>query len=250
MFGDTFGTKSDYSKGMLYSVRNTYAPKGGDSDEIVIAPPDSMFLSRDQARNKSTPAASTQDFSNVLDFTSPTKTDNDIQVDSGRSSPSTPASRKIFKNGKTFKNFDDINVQETQDHSNSGAAILSNFKNSSRNNKSAKLKENAKKNAERKAAELALQQELEKKEHCWELVEQAGARFYHNRYTGEARADNPKEDDKAIGFDELEVTKPRIEEGMGHGEREIATGAIVYDQLKPEFDHVMSFLEGKCKTYE
>ena len=46
MFGDTFGTKSDYVKGMEYQMRRAYM--GDDPGEVVSTPPDTMFLSRDQ----------------------------------------------------------------------------------------------------------------------------------------------------------------------------------------------------------
>ena len=48
MFGDTFGTKSDYTKGMNYSVRMTYM--GDEVGHLSLNPPDTMFLSREAAR--------------------------------------------------------------------------------------------------------------------------------------------------------------------------------------------------------
>jgi len=132
-------------------------------------------------------------------------------------------------------------------------AILNNFKGSAAS-KSARLKETAKKNAQkRKAKELAELQEKANRSR-WRQVEQAGVKFWTNEYTGEARFEDPREDDEGEGeaksFYDLQVNKPRIAEGRGHGETPIATGAIVYEELKPEFDQVMRFLAGESKDYE
>lgn len=46
MFGDTFGTKSDYVKGMEYSMRRAYM--GDEPGQMSSCPPDTLFVSRDQ----------------------------------------------------------------------------------------------------------------------------------------------------------------------------------------------------------
>ena len=48
MFGDTFGTQSDYVKGMEDQMRRAYM--GDDPGEVVSTTPDTMFLSRDQGK--------------------------------------------------------------------------------------------------------------------------------------------------------------------------------------------------------
>lgn len=105
------------------------------------------------------------------------------------------------------------------------------------------MKDNARKNLDRKSKEKKQTLTLEEQ---WEKVNQAGCTFYVNRFTGEAQEDNPF-DTSAKKFDELKIVEARIKEDVSPP---LATGYGCYEELRPEFERVMAFLDGRSKTYE
>jgi hypothetical protein len=162
MFGDTFGTKSDYTKGMQYSVRMSYM--GDEAGDLSMQPPDTMFLSREQARKMvATPDMEAVGEISALDFGSPPRKGGGERR--GSSSPTAEGGGEFFK-GNSALNFLKAPA-------------------SSPKARSAAMKENAQKNALRKAREEALLKEPDPAD-VWYVEEQAGTTFFVHRLTGEA----------------------------------------------------------------
>ena len=106
------------------------------------------------------------------------------------------------------------------------------------------LKETAKRNAERKAHEAVAAPALSD---LWDVVFEAGVKFYVNKSTGEATEENPF-DETPKKFEDLLMCQPRLD--MEALSPPIATGMVAYEELRGEFHKVMEFLDGTSKTYE
>ncbi|GMH58327.1 hypothetical protein TrRE_jg4620, partial [Triparma retinervis] len=169
MFGDTFGTKSDYVKGLEYQMRRAYM--GDDPGEVVSTPPDTMFLSRDQARKIHTnPEIEAANLNNVLSFNSPTKKKKKKKKKK-KSSPKGAKKHAFFVSDDVSDYESDSSEEEPQ--KNPMAALLAGRMATSPTSKKQLLKETAKRNAERKAAREQLK-DAPALADIWELVSEAG----------------------------------------------------------------------------
>ncbi|GMI51242.1 hypothetical protein ScalyP_jg1400 [Parmales sp. scaly parma] len=251
MFGDTFGSSNtDYSKGMLYSVRNSYTPKGTDEHEnVTLAPPDNMFLSRAQANKNSREIKLDKDLSGVLNFGSPDKSNgqnefNKHELELIGEKKHKGSTNKFDRNGKRIQ-FEEANEDDADSADKLALptiALISSFGNR-QDSKQQKLKETARKNAEKKKKE-ALRLIERAKMNQWSPAKQAGCKFFQNNHTGEATTDNPAiEREEGVAFKDLAVCRARIREGEGHGEQAVATGAMVYDEVRGDVLSLLELLE-------
>lgn len=275
MFGDTFGSSNtDYSKGMLYSVRNSYTPKGTDEHEnVTLAPPDNMFLSRAQANKNSREVSNSccyvaasrthtythichvaqikldKDLSGVLNFGSPDKSNgqnefNKHELELIGEKKHKGSTNKFDRNGKRIQ-FEEANEDDADSADKLALptiALISSFGNR-QDSKQQKLKETARKNAEKKKKE-ALRLIERAKMNQWSPAKQAGCKFFQNNHTGEATTDNPAiEREEGVAFKDLAVCRARIREGEGHGEQAVATGAMVYDEVRGDVLSLLELLE-------
>mmetsp|Transcript_10651 Transcript_10651/g.21176 ORF Transcript_10651/g.21176 Transcript_10651/m.21176 type:complete len:243 (-) Transcript_10651:38-766(-) len=242
MFGDTFGTKSDYTKGMEYSMRNGYM--GSEAGQVSSLPPDTMFMSREQARKlvSAPDLEGHENLDNVLSFNSPTKKKKKMKKRGrGRGRDSRFGVKRVSAHFNASDSDSDSDASPSP--TNPVGALLAARMATSPKSKSQMLKDNAAKNKARIAREKAKSPSLDE---AWVHVEQAGCKFYVNRFTGEATTEDPfclspKK------FHELHTAQPRL---PPPGDA-IATGCTVYEgELREEFEKVMAFLEGTSKTYE
>jgi hypothetical protein len=204
---------------------------GDEAGHLSLHPPDTMFLSRDQARKLVSDHMSEGDIIKELDFKKkPQATDKNNRRPSA-SSGAFAFSEPDIGGGAS------INI----------SSILSNRIASSPKSKASLMKETAIKNQMRKQKEQELaQMENPDPNDIWEIQEQAGCSFFVNRLTGELTLDDPFVTEP-VNIVDLAVCKPRIDPEIS---KPLATGAVVYEEGRDEFVRVMDFLEGKRKGYE
>ncbi|GMH48911.1 hypothetical protein TrVE_jg8756 [Triparma verrucosa] len=246
MFGDTFGTKSDYVKGMEYSMRRAYM--GDEPGQMSSCPPDTLFVSRDQARklNSAPDLEGHDDLDHILSFHSPSAKEKKKalkkKTKKKRGQYHNHRSSGVHFNKNSISDDSDSDSEVSPTNRSPVMALMAGRMATSPKSKAQMMKDNATKNKERKSKEKKATFTLEE---TWEKTHQAGCTFYVNRFTGEATQDDPF-DVRPKKFDELKIVEQRIKDDVSPP---LATGYGVYEELKPEFDKVMAFLDGKAKTY-